>query len=408
MKRYKWYTVFLLAALTLSLQSCLDIGSDNPFQSKDTGKNGQIGVNSTQQAEFSGKIYFTLNRNLYVLDGHLNLKKLTQGMDVRNPAVSPDGKWIAFANFFHNYSDLMLMPTSGGAPQTLISGNGQYLPNPASPMGAPKSTFLWLAQPAWNADSNHLLFVSDMDKLSIGPCNVDDFLLDPLILSTSITNPTQQSQTIAYSTFGDGGVRDPNYRPGHSDQVIYTSYSYGPNQSQNIQLDLIDPNAIANHPGLYQPGSTSCESDPGVPITQSGDQDLEPSFSPDGNTVLYVRRENVTHMGLYTMPVPEGVTGDPNNPAFNPNSPANLTNGLSMYSLSHKLFDGLYVSQPIWSPDGTHILYYSFANNSFDIWIAAITKNAKTGAISIKPNSQVQLTNAQGQLDAHSRACWTP
>jgi Tol biopolymer transport system component len=79
-----------------------------------------------------------------------------------------------------------------------------------------------------------------------------------------------------------------------------------------------------------------------------------------------------------------------------------------MYSLSHKLFDGLYVSQPIWSPDGTHILYYSFANNSFDIWIAATTKNAKTGAISIKPNSQVQLTNAQGQLDADSRACWTP
>ncbi len=408
MKRYKWYTVFLLAALTLSLQSCLDIGSDNPFQSKNTGKNGQIGVNSTQQAEFSGKIYFTLNRNLYMLDGHLNLKKLTQGMDVRNPAISPDGKWIAFANFFHNYSDLMLMPTSGGAPQTLISGNGKYLPNPASPMGAPKSTFLWLAQPAWNADSNHLLFVSDMDKLSIGPCNVDDFLLDPLILSTSITNPTQQLQTIAYSTFGDGGLRDPSYRQGHSDQVIYTSYSYGPNQSQNIQLDLIDPNAIANHPGLYQPGSTNCESDPGVPITQSGDQDLEPSFSPDGNTVLYVRRENVTHMGLYTMPVPEGITGDPNNPAFNPNSPTNLTKGLSMYSLSHKLFDGLYVSQPIWSPDGTHILYYSFANNSFDIWIAAITKNAKTGVISIKPNSQVQLTNAQGQLDADSRACWTP
>src|SRR5437016_11059917 len=117
MKRYKqWYRVFLLAILTLSLQSCQGVGNDNPFQSKDTGKNGQIGINSTQQAKFTGKIYFTLNRNLYVLDGHLNLTKLTQGMDVRNPAVSPDGKWIAFANFSKNYSDLMLMPTSGGTP----------------------------------------------------------------------------------------------------------------------------------------------------------------------------------------------------------------------------------------------------------------------------------------------------
>jgi Tol biopolymer transport system component len=79
-----------------------------------------------------------------------------------------------------------------------------------------------------------------------------------------------------------------------------------------------------------------------------------------------------------------------------------------MYNLSSKLLEGLYVSQPIWSPDGRHILYYSFANNSFDIWIATITKNSKTGALTIQPNSQVQLTNAQGQLDADSRAFWTP
>jgi len=408
MKRYKQlHRVFLLAMLALSLQSCLGIDSTSPFQNKDTGKNGQIGVNSTQQAKFIGKIYFTLNRNLYMLDGHLNLKRLTQGLDVRNPAISLDGKWIAFASYFKNYSDLMLMPTSGGTPQILLSGNGQYLPNPASPMGAPKSTFKWLAQPAWNADNDHLLFVSDLDKLFIGPCNVDDFLLDPLILSMSVAHPTQQPQTVAYSTFGDGGLRDPNYRPGHSDQITYTGYNYGPNANQQIQIFMEDPNAIANHPGMYQPGSATCESDPGIPITQPSEMNLQPSFSPDGNTVLYVRRENATHMALYTMPVPEGITSDPNNPAFNPISQANLTKGLSMYNLSSKLLEGLYVSQPIWSPDGRHILYYSFANNSFDIWIATITKNSKTGALTIQPNSQVQLTNAQRQLDADSRAFWT-
>ena len=409
MKRYiQWYKILLLAALTLSLQSCLGIGDTSPFQSKSVGKNGQIGINSTQQANFTGKIYFTLNRNLYVLDGQLKLTQLTQGLDVRNPAVSPDGKWIAFASFYKNYSDLMFMPTSGGTPQTLLSGNGQYLPNPASPMGAPKSTFKWLAQPAWNADNDHLLFVSDLDKLTIGPCNVDDFLLDPLILSMSISNPTQRPQTVAYSTFGDGGLRDPSYRPGHSDQIIYTGYNYGPNASQMIQIFMEDPNAIANHPWAYQPGSAGCESDPGVPITQSTQMNFEPSFSPDGNTVLYVRREDATRMSLDTMPVPEGITGDPNNPSFNPNSQDNLNKGLSMYNQSTNLLGGLYVSQPIWSPDGTHILYYNFANNSFDIWMATVAKNAKTGAYIIKPNSQVQLTNVQGQLDADSRACWTP
>src|SRR5260370_2718190 len=408
MKRHKqWYQVFLLAALALSLQSCTGIGNDNPFQSKDTGKNGKIGINGTQQAKFTGKIYFTLDRNLYVLDGHLNLKRLTQDMDVRNPAISPDGKWIAFASFSKNYSDLMLMPTNGGGSQTLLSGNGQYFPNPASPMGAPKSTSKWLGQPAWNADSDHLLFVSDLDKLYIGPCNVDDFLLDPLILSTPIANPPQRPQTVAYSTFGDGGLRDPSYRPGHSDQIIYTGYNYGPNASQIIQIFMEDPNAIANHPWTYQPGSTTCESDHGVPITQSSQMNIQPSFSPDGNTILYVRREDATHMALYTMPVPEGITGDPNNPSFNPVSQDNLNKGLSMYNLSNKLLEGQYISQPIWSPDGTHILYYSFANKSFDIWIATIMKNPKTGVYNIKPNSEVQLTNVQGQLDADSRAFWT-
>jgi len=168
-----------------------------------------------------------------------------------------------------------------------------------------------------------------------------------------------------------------------------------------------DPNAIANHPRTYQPGSTTCESDPGVPITQSSQMNIEPNFSPDGNTILYVRREDATHMSLYTMPVPEGITSDPNNPLFNPASQANLTKGLSMYNLSNKLLGGQYVSQPIWSPDGTQILYYSFANKSFDIWIATMTKNPKTGASMIKPDSQVQLTNVQGQLDADSRAFWT-
>ena len=51
-----WPSVFLLAILVLSLQSCLA----SPFQNEDAGKNGQIGVNGTAQAQFTGKIYFTL------------------------------------------------------------------------------------------------------------------------------------------------------------------------------------------------------------------------------------------------------------------------------------------------------------------------------------------------------------
>src|ERR1700730_10793219 len=97
MKQHKrWQITLLLLLMGLSLQSCLGIGdSNNGFQTKTTGGT-QIGVNQTDQAIFQGKIYFTLNRSLNVLDGKHEIKDLTRRLDVRDPTVSPDGKWVAF------------------------------------------------------------------------------------------------------------------------------------------------------------------------------------------------------------------------------------------------------------------------------------------------------------------------
>ena len=80
-----WHLLFLLALLSVSLQSCLDIGNSSPFQDKSTNKNGgTIKINTSDQAQWKGKIYFTLSRNLYVLDGKTqNLTQLTNNMDVR-------------------------------------------------------------------------------------------------------------------------------------------------------------------------------------------------------------------------------------------------------------------------------------------------------------------------------------
>src|SRR5437879_5642354 len=98
--RYRQYSVVaLLVLLAFSLQGCLGIGNDksNTFDTKQTTKDGtSIGINKTDQAVFSGKFYFTIDRNLYELDSQRNLKQLTQGLDVRDPAISPDGKQLIF------------------------------------------------------------------------------------------------------------------------------------------------------------------------------------------------------------------------------------------------------------------------------------------------------------------------
>ena len=389
--------------MMLSLQSCLGLGS--PFKTITTSKGNQIGVNTDNQAAFHGKIYFTLDRNLYMLDGNKNLHQLTNGIDARDPAVSPDGSKIAFIIRYQDYSDLAIMPASGGAWQVLVSGAGQYIPNP--PLTTPQSTAHWFAQPAWAPDGQHLLVLSDWQKdywnfgLDPNIVQYDNPILDLEVFSLSLADPTNL-QVVAYPTIGDGGLRDPAYRPGHSDQMLYTGYKYdaATGTHQHTGLYMEDPNAIANNPGVYHPGLPGNEVDPSVEITADQDDlmNLEPTFSPDGNTILYMRRNDASHMSLYTMPVPDGVT-------TNSSAQAAEQTAMQAYSQSTLLKTSTYISQPVWSPDGKQILYMDNQNNSFDLWLANVTKN-RNGTYNIQ-GDPMQLTTTSGHLDADSRPCWS-
>src|SRR5260370_11601717 len=129
MKRLKYsYLSFLFIFLALGLQGCsfLGTGENCQFQSVKTSNGKQIRISTSQQAVFKGKIYFTLDRNLYMLDGQKNLKQLTSGMDVRDPAVSPDGKWIAFIIRSKYSSDLVYRSTNSHDQtiHTVITGAG--------------------------------------------------------------------------------------------------------------------------------------------------------------------------------------------------------------------------------------------------------------------------------------------
>ncbi len=397
-----WELWCLLALLALSLQSCLGIGEKastktGDFQSVHTASGGTLGINTAPEALFQGKIYFTDDRNLYMLDSTKKLTQLTQGMDARDPAVSPDGKWIAFIKRYENYSDLMLLPAAGGQPRLLRTGVGQYLPNPNSPMGAPKSTAVWYAQPSWQ-DATHLIFLSDLAKPYTDP-GVDSFLLDLQVFEISIDDPQATPQTIAYANYGAGGDRDASYRPGHPDQIIYTHYAYDATGAQQLtQLYMEDPNAIANNPGKYRPGATGFAFDPGVAISPTNQTNLQPAFSPDGSTIAYVRSMDASHMGLYLMPVPENITQDPNNPDV-------IKQAQLPYNKSVLFQEQYYISQPFWSPDGKELGYLSYNNNVFDIWIVHVGLDSKTHMV-VARGAPVQLTDAGGHLDADSRPSW--
>lgn len=407
-KRYhRWYTLLLFAVLTLSLQSCLGMDTDKGNTDFQLTKGASLKVNMNDQAAFKGKIYFTLDHNLYALDSTHTLRQLTSKMDVRDPAVSPDGKWIAFIVRYKDYSDLVYMSSADASLHTVVTGNGQYFPS-----GDGSNDFYWFAQPTWSQDSSHLLFLSDLHKMfywqRLGGVFRNAYFSDLQVFSLPIgqgmltaKQALDAAQPIAYADFGDGGDRDAIYRPGHSDQVVYTHYTYDTDGTgQIIQLFLEDPNAIANNPGKYMPGVEGSGADPAVAITPRDKNiaALEPAFSPDGNTLAYIQRQDTNHQGLYTMPVVENVTQDPNNPDHS-------AQAMGIYKKSTQIVSGQYISQPVWSPDGKELAYMTYTNNVFDIWLAKVAPDPKQGTYKIQ-GAPVQLTSAEGHLDGDSRPCW--
>ena len=118
--------MLIIALLSVALQGCLSSPSTT-YKSVTSDKNGDVKINTASL--FTGNIYFTLDRNLYVINGNdvAHPKQLTKGLDVRDPAISPNGKLIAFDIHHANYSDLAYMPATGGAPTIIASGQGVFL-----------------------------------------------------------------------------------------------------------------------------------------------------------------------------------------------------------------------------------------------------------------------------------------
>lgn len=397
MKRttFSWSTTLLLALVALSVQGCLGFGGGPGGKQIGTGTNGQ--QVTVKQDAFKGKFYLTIGHNLYAISGNGDSQELVNTGNVYDPAVSPDGKSIAFIEKSEQYSDLCLVSTTGGQVQVLRTGNkgGFYYNGPFV-----HNHYYWYAQPTWSPDGSHLLFLSDLEKEDWYYRTTNAPMLDMQVFSIPINNPSATPQDVAYASFGDGGNRDESYRPGHPDEIIYTHYAYDPatQTQQIIQLFLEDPNAISQHPGRYYPGLPGGGFDPGIAITDGKAQDLQPAFSPDGNAIAYVQRGN-NQISLNVMPVP------PDSIMQTPNDPNAEKLAVQAYQTqSSHLLSALYIQQPVWSPDGKQIAYVTYNGGGFDLWITNVSYNAKTGVYTTQ-GSPIQVTT--GGVDGEVRPVWT-
>ncbi len=390
--KYRAWGLLLLGLCAFILQGCFSIGGP---VTKSVGTNSSGTTVSVVQDAFKGKIYATIGHNLYIITGDGSSHQVIGGGNIYDPAVSPDGKKIAFIRRFKNYSDLDEIATSGGQSHILLTGNGKFFANST---GFEHSTFHWLFEPSWSPNGSTLLFLSDWLKLdyTVQQCTGQDAdMLDLMVFSLPLSNPTNV-QPLAYASFGGGGDRDPGYRPGDANQIVYVHYANisSDGSRQIVQIMLADPRLVTNFPGRY-PCIGGVDS--GVAITSSKDQDIQPAYSPDGQSLAYVKDESATTSGIYVMTLPKNVTQTPN-------TTSTQQQALLPYKKSSHLLSGTYLSRPTWSPDGTQMAYLIEDNETLDLWVVNLTHDAQTGTYSIK-GSPVQVTS--GGIDGDSRFDWT-
>ena len=386
--------------LSFGLQSCLGVDDNKSDTFED--KSNSIGINKTEQAVFDGKFYFTINRNLYMLDSHRNLKQLTRDLDVRDPALSPDGKTLIFVIRRGGYADLSTMPANGGKITAIRSGKGEFYTLPGTTYV--KSTANWFGQPSFSANGKTIMFLSDSEKEDwYSATHQDAPLLDLMIQTVPVSNPNATPQDVAYSDYGAGGNRDPSFRPNSPNEIMYTHYTYSPkNPSDRLtQIYLADSTLIAQDPNhyKYRPGTLKQQPDTGVPLTpeDKDTRNYQPIFSPSGKYIAYTRSTAASNdMSIYIQQVPNGITDNPGDDADK--------KGLATYKNAQLLIKGQFVCQPVWSPDGKSLAYIMYNNNSFDLWLAHLSVDAK-GKFKLNGDS-VQLTDTGNKLNADSRPVW--
>jgi dipeptidyl aminopeptidase/acylaminoacyl peptidase len=378
-RRPSFVLLALLSGLCLALQSCVSLpgesGHFQPVPSTTRGDGGTpLAVN--QDGRFQGHIAFIRNHQLYIFDGKTgSTHVLLVGANVQDPAYSPDGTRLAYISLGAAWSDVMVMPASGGTPTALThnQGAGQQI---TCPNGISESDNVWAAGPVWAADSASLYYLSDQQKLSM-----DCGFVDMAVWKVAARGGTPQ--LVLWPARGKdnngapgaGGDANLALRPGAPDELAYTHYAYDQQQgaSQLIQLFLA---TLSNQQETALSPAT---------VDTTPEQALEPAWSPDGQYLAYIRRSSDSD-DLYVIHVSNPASGAPH---------------FVDYATATKLLSGP-IAYPVWSPDGKSLLYLYFKDNEYNLYLAQLSVSGS--GISLQ-GSAIQLT--QGGVDGNSRPSWT-
>ncbi len=292
------------------------------------GADGQVvAIDNTPRTPTGVLVFQTSSGgDIYAINADgTNLHYVTHGID---PALSPDGQWIAFTRWDLDSAGLYIIKTDGTGERKLF----------AEPL---------VKAPAWSADGT-MIAISHQNGGHVGNWEAEmTFKGGPgrgggeqgsnKKGTVKITMPADARWKIGLVRVSDGYFTD----------LASHDYSYSPTFSPDGKI------AYASDKGIsltWENAPSAVTSDPNMgTVTTFRFNDRSPAWSPDGTRIAFQYETN-GHSEIFVVN-PDGGGRTPLT-----QSPA----------LADPAIDSV---SPAWSPDGSQVAYLSDAGGIWNIWV---------------------------------------
>jgi hypothetical protein len=377
----------LVWLVLLGLMAGFGVGVNRYLASRD-GSSFAAARNPTQvrvapQFSLPGTIYFADGGGLFALTGTRITQLEPQGQGWTQPVLLPGGNGLLAIKVTANYySDLYELSLTGAVDAQLSHDSGQVT---ATALGADD----WLYYPAIGPD-NTLYFSYDYPKGNVDDpdqcCYEVDFSIWETTLGTQINRSVVQDgrgiTQKSWSNYYTGGDVSP--LPLADGSLIYVDYedAYGDTGELSTPLAGAVPGSEVSQIRLNPKPEYDTYGSDGTALTQPGDDCAQPALNPAE-----------TEIAMICTPVVDG-------------QPSSTESDLAVASFDaatgtigplDRLVTGTLAAAPVWSSDGTDLIYEApeAGDGYFELWYikgAAVPTVSPTAAATATPSPKSAAT----------------